>query len=160
MTGITEQDSERLIQALIYDYAHCIDDDRLEEWPDFFTEDCFYHVISRNDFEQKLPVGVMTCKSRGMLVDRIVSLRNANVYEPHCYRHLISAIRIHGQENGLWTVQTSYAVIRTMQEGDVCIFSSGKYLDKIDLGGDRPRFRERIAVFDSPRVDTLMVIPI
>lgn len=160
MTDKTEQDAERLIQGLIYDYAHCIDDDRLEEWPDFFTEECFYHVVSRNDFEQGLPVGVMTCKSRGMLTDRIVSLRNANIYEPHSYRHLISAIRLRGQEDSLWIVQTGYAVIRTMQEGDTAIFSSGKYLDKIDLSGDRPRFRERIAVFDSPRVDTLMVIPI
>lgn len=160
MAQLTEQEAEPLIRALIYDYAHCIDDDRLEEWPDFFPEECFYHVISRGDFEQGLPVGVMTCKSRGMLVDRIVSLRNANVYEPHSYRHLISAIRVRGEENGLWTVQTSYAIIRTMQEGDVCIFNSGKYLDKIDLSGDRPRFKERIAVFDSPRVDTLMVIPI
>lgn len=156
----TEQKAEQLIHELIYDYAHCIDDDRLEEWPNFFTENCFYQVISRNDFEQGLPVGVMTCKSRGMLTDRIVSLRNANIYEPQSYRHLISAIRLRGQENGLWRVQTSYAIIRTMQEGDVSIFSSGKYLDKIDVNGDRPLFTERIAVFDSPRVDTLMVIPI
>jgi anthranilate 1,2-dioxygenase small subunit len=160
VTDSTEQEAERLIQALIYDYAHCIDDDQLEDWPDYFTEDCFYQVISRNDYEQGLPAGVMTCKSRGMLVDRIVSLRNANIYEPQSYRHLISAIRLRGQEDGLWSVQTGYAVIRTMQEGDVSVFSSGKYLDRVDLRGDRPRFKERIAVFDSPRIDTLMVIPI
>ena len=74
---MTEQEAERLIRGLIYDYAHCIDDDRLEEWPGFFTEACFYQVISRDDYEQGLPAGVMTCRSRGMLVDRIVSLRNA-----------------------------------------------------------------------------------
>jgi|SaaInlStandDraft_2_1057019.scaffolds.fasta_scaffold354052_2 hypothetical protein len=36
----------------------------------------------------------------------------------------------------------------------------GKYLGTIDLSGDRPHFRDRIAVFDPPRVHTLMVIPI
>lgn len=154
------RDAERQIETLIYDYAHCIDDDRLEKWPDFFTKDCFYQVISRDDHEQSLPAGVMRCTSRGMLVDRVVSLRNANIYEPQVYRHLISAIRVRGEKNGLWTVQTGYAVIRTMQEGDVSIFSSGKYLDKITFENGKPLFKERIAVFDSRRVDTLMVIPI
>lgn len=157
---MNEQEAERRIQALIHDYAHCIDDDRLEEWPDFFTEDCVYQVISRDDHAAGLPAGVMTCTSHGMLVDRILSLRKANIYEPHVYRHLISAISLRGQEDGIWTVQTSYAVIRTMQEGDVSMFSTGKYLDRIDLAGARALFRERRVIFDSRRVDTLMVIPI
>ena len=157
---MNKEEAERRIQALIYDYAHCIDDDRLEEWPDFFTEDCFYQVISRDDHAAGLPVGVMTCTSRGMLIDRIVSLRKANIYEPHVYRHLISAISLRGQEDGIWTVQTGYAVIRTMQEGDVSMFSTGKYLDRIELAGARALFRERRVIFDSRRVDTLMVIPI
>ncbi len=157
---MNEREAERRIQALIHDYAHCIDDDRLEEWPDFFTEDCVYQVISRDDHAAGLPVGVMTCTSRGMLIDRILSLRKANIYEPHVYRHLISAISLRGQEDGIWTVQTGYAVIRTMQEGDVSMFSTGKYLDRIDLAGARALFRERRVIFDSRRVDTLMVIPI
>lgn len=157
---MNEQEAERRIRALIYDYAHCIDDDRLEEWPDFFTEDCIYQVISREDHAAGLPVGVMTCTSRGMLVDRILSLRKANIYEPHVYRHLISAISLRGEQDGIWTVQTSYAVIRTMQEGDVSIFSTGKYLDRVELADDRAIFHERRVIFDSRRVDTLMVIPI
>jgi anthranilate 1,2-dioxygenase small subunit len=152
--------AEKLIEGLIYDYAHCIDDDELENWPDFFIEDCFYKVISREDHARDMPAGVMTCTSRGMLIDRIASLRKANIYEPHVYRHLISAIRIRGQEDGLWNVQTSYAVIRILEEGDVSIFSTGKYLDKIIIKDGTARFKERICVFDSRRVDTLMVIPI
>ena len=158
--AMDEIEAERRITALIYDYAHCIDDDRLEEWPDFFTDQCFYQVISRDDHAAGLPGGVMTCTSRAMLVDRIVSLRNANIYEPHVYRHLISAIRPRGRENDLWRVQTGYAVIRTMQEGEVSVFSTGRYLDLIDLGARGPRFCERRVIFDSRRVDTLMVIPI
>jgi len=153
-------DRTRQIEALIYDYAHCIDDDRLEQWPDFFTEDCLYRVISRQDYERDLPVGVMTCTSRGMLKDRILSLRSANIYEPHVYRHLISAVRVRDETDGVWSVQTGYAVIRTMQTGDVSIFSTGKYLDRIVRVGESLKFKERIVVFDSRRVHTLMVIPI
>lgn len=148
------------IEDFIHDYAHCIDDDRLEDWPGFFTESCRYQIIDRENHARGSVVGVMTCDSRGMLRDRISALRDANIYEPHVYRHLISGIRIQGEDDGEWSVQTSYAVIRTMQEGDVSVFSSGKYLDRIILEGDQLRFRERLVICDSIRIDTLIVIPL
>jgi anthranilate 1,2-dioxygenase small subunit len=148
------------IEDFIHDYAHCIDDDRLEQWPDFFTESCRYLIIDRENYARGSVVGVMTCDSRGMLLDRIKALRDANIYEPHVYRHLISGIRILSEYGAAWSVQTSYAVIRTMQDGDVSVFSSGKYLDRIILEDDRLLFRERLVICDSIRVDTLMVIPI
>ncbi len=154
------EQARRRITDLIYDYAHCIDDDRLEEWPDFFIDDCLYQVISRDNHAAGMAAGVMTCTSRGMLTDRVMSLRNANIYEPHCYRHLISAIRVTGEDAGVWSAQTGYAVIRTMQEGDISVFSSGKYLDRIVFENGTPKFAERIVVFDSRRIDTLIVIPI
>ena len=150
----------RRIEDLIYDYAHCIDDDRLEEWPDFFTDDCRYEIISRESHAKNMPVGIMYCDSKGMLEDRILALRTANIYEPHFYRHLLSAIRIGEETDGVIPVTTSYTVIRTMQEGDICVFSSGRYLDKVVLENGAPKFKERIVVCDSSRVDTLMVIPI
>jgi anthranilate 1,2-dioxygenase small subunit len=148
------------IEDFIHDYAHCIDDDRLEEWPEFFTESCRYQIIDRENHGRGSVVGVMTCDSQGMLRDRILALRDANIYEPHVYRHLISAIRIQDQTDGEWAVQTSYAVIRTMQEGEISVFSSGKYLDRIVMEDDQLRFRERLVICDSIRIDTLIVIPI
>lgn len=150
----------RRIEELIHDYAHCIDDDRLEDWPGFFTDPCRYQIISREARAKKMPVGIMYCDSRGMLEDRILALRRANIYEPHCYRHLLSAIRIGREASGEVPVTTSYAVIRTMQEGDICVFSTGKYEDRIVFEAGTPRFRERIVICDSSRVDTLIVIPI
>ena len=148
------------IEDLVHAYAHCIDDDRLEEWPLFFTEDCRYQLISRDNYAAGNPVGIITCDSRGMLEDRIASLRQANIYEPHVYRHLISGVRITGEDAGVYSVDTGYAVIRSLQEGDVSIFSSGKYVDKIVFKDDTPRFQERIAVCDTGRIDTLIVVPI
>ncbi len=152
--------SRQRIEDFIHDCAHCIDDDRLEEWPSYFTEDCRYTIIDRESFERAMPVGIMTCDSRGMLEDRVRALREANIYEPHCYRHLISGIRIRGVDGDAYSVQTSYAVIRTMQEGDVLVFSSGRFLDEIVVDDDRLLFRKRIVVCDSNRIDTLIVIPI
>lgn len=153
-------DVRQRIEDLIADYAHMIDDDRLEEWPDYFVEDCVYRMIDRHSYAKGRVIGIMECSSRGMLQDRILALREANVFEPHCYRHLLSGTRITGEAEGVYTVVTSYAVIRTMQEGDMVPFSAGKYVDEIVFEGGVPKFRSRVVVCDSNRVDTLIVIPI
>jgi anthranilate 1,2-dioxygenase small subunit len=153
-------DARRQIDDLLAEYAHAIDDDRLEEWADFFTDDCSYRMINRENHEKGRVVGIMDCSSKGMLQDRILALREANVFEPHTYRHILSGTRITGRNDGLYKVETSFLVVRIMQEGDMAVFCTGKYIDEITLDGDRPLFRERVVVCDSNRVDTLIVIPI
>lgn len=148
------------IEALLTEYAHCIDDDRLEEWPELFTQDSTYRVITRENHEQGLPMGLIYCDGRGMLKDRISALRTANIYEPHCYRHAVSAVKIIGEDNGVYHVQSSFTVIRTMHDGDMSVFACGRYLDRIIDQGDALKFAERLVILDSRRIDTLMVIPI
>lgn len=150
----------RTVEDLVADYARMIDDDRVEEWPDYFDDPCVYRIVNRENHAAGSAVGVMECRSRGMLRDRVRALREANVYEPHCYRHLLSGTRILGRTGGAWRAETSFAVIRTMQEGSVSVFASGKYVDDVLVGTGRPRFRSRVVVTDSARVDTLVVIPI
>ena len=57
-------------------------------------------------------------------------------------------------------MQRIAAQLAAMQEGDMAVFCTGKYIDEITLDGDRPLFRERLVVCDSNRIDTLIVIPI
>jgi len=152
------------IEALLTDYVHCIDDDRLEEWPDFFADDGTYRVITRENHEQGLPLGLIYCDGKAMLRDRISALRTANIYEPHTYRHTVSATKILsqdiGQENGEVRVQSSFTVIRTLHDGDMSVFACGRYLDRIIDRDNSFMFSERLVILDSRRVDTLMVIPI
>ena len=39
------------VHELIAAYVDCIDEDRLEEWPDFFIEQCRYLITSRASHE-------------------------------------------------------------------------------------------------------------
>ena len=39
------------VQELIAAYVDCIDEDRLEDWPDFFVEQCRYVITSRASHE-------------------------------------------------------------------------------------------------------------
>ena len=59
------------IDALLANYIHCIDEDRLEEWPDYFTNDGRYKVVTRENYDLGLPVALIYCDGTGMFKDRI-----------------------------------------------------------------------------------------
>jgi len=141
-------------------YAACLDERRFEAWPDFFAERCSYKIISRENHDRGLPIGVMECDSRGMLKDRIESYRRANVYEPHTYRHQVSALRIEALDGDRFACVSNFLVVRTMATGDMAIFATGRYLDRLVRAGDDFLFEERLAVFESRRIETLLVIPL
>ena len=71
-------------------YVAILDDDRLEEWPGMFTEDCRYEIIARENVEGGFPAPLVYCDNARMLRDRVVSLRKANIYEKPAYRHFLS----------------------------------------------------------------------
>ncbi len=149
------------VERLNTAYARCIDSNRLEEWPDFFAEDCLYQIISADSYARGLPLGLVYADSRAMLVDRVTALRDANIYEPQRYRHLVSSLAIlDASDRRAVRAEAHYLVVRTMQAGDSTVFSVGRYADVIDLTGREPLFRERRVIFDSERVDTLLAIPL
>ena len=159
MTGV-DPATFRRIEDFLSRVVHCIDDDALEAWPDFFAERGSYKIISRENHDRGLPLGVMECDSRGMLKDRVESYRRANVYEPHTYRHQISALRVEALGQDHFACVSNFLVVRTMATGDMAIFATGRYLDRLVRAGDDFLFEERLAVFESRRIETLLVIPL
>jgi 3-phenylpropionate/cinnamic acid dioxygenase small subunit len=148
------------VDELLGAYVDCIDDDRLEEWPDFFAENCRYLITNRADHAAGLRHGVVYAASHGMLVDRVLALRKANIYEPHRYRHVVGPIRIRSVEDAVASVQSNFMAVRIMGDGAMTLFATGRYLDRIAVGGEPFRFIERIVVLDSHKIDTLLVIPL
>ena len=142
------------------EYVHAIDSDELERWPQFFTEQCLYQIIPRADFDLGRRIGIWYCDNRGMLEDRVSSMREVNVFEPHVYRHVIGPTEILGVKDGAYSAQTSYIVVRTMHDGEMQLFSAGRYVDEIVMEGGAARLKKRVVVPDSFRFDTLVVIPI
>jgi len=148
------------IAAFMADYVHAIDADRLETWPDFFTEDAHYRVCTRENFELGLPLSIMSCNGRGMFRDRISALRTANVFEPHVYCHMIGALRILERERDHVKTESNVQVIRTMADGAMSIFACGRSLDTFFIGCDQMKFSKRTVILDSRQIDTLLVIPL
>ena len=148
------------VHELIAAYVDCIDEDRLEEWPDFFVEQCHYLITSRASHEAGLRHGVVYAASRGMLVDRITALRQANIFEPHHYRHIVGPIRVEQIDATVAQVRSNFIAVRIMHDGEMSLFAAGRYLDRIDLTSQPYRFIERLVVLDSQKIDTLLVIPL
>ena len=148
------------IEELYTDYIHCLDADELERWPDFFTEDCHYRITSAENHEAGLPLGLIYATSRNMLTDRVSALRQANIYEPQRYRHLVSSLKIGGDAAGLLDLVASFLVVRTMQDGDMTIFAAGRYIDRVRRDGGAWKFAAKICVLDSRQIDTLLAIPL
>jgi anthranilate 1,2-dioxygenase small subunit len=155
---MTDAALQYAVERLQARYAAAIDDDRLEEWPGFFTADCRYQIISRENHDRKLPIGVVFANSRNMLADRVTALREANIYEPQHYRHILSPSLVLASDGAMVTAQTNFAVIRIMHDGATMMFATGRYLDRIALAD--MLFAEKIVVCDSRRVDTLLAIPL
>ena len=158
------RDVFRIIGQAQAAYARCIDTDRLEEWPDFFTEKCFYTVTTADNHREGLEAGLIWADNRGMLTDRVSALREANIYERHSYRHILGQPFIlgedGGEDGGEVRSETPFLVVRIMRDGSSDLFASGRYLDRYQFEGDDAKLAERIVVCDSSRIDTLLALPL
>lgn len=143
-------------------YAHAIDEDELEKWPGFFTEQCRYRVIPRENLARNLPACLIDCNGRAMLEDRIASLRGANIYNIHFDRHLMSPPLLveFSEADGMAQVRTQFLVMQSDQAGVTKAFATGVYVDVVDLSSPDAHFVERTVVLDSYGVQELLATPL
>lgn len=143
-------------------YAQALDENRLEQWPGFFTAAARYIVTTAENLEQGLPLGMIYATSRAMLQDRVRSLREANIYEPQRYRHIVGLPLLEPAPDGATRAYTSFIVVRVMHSGETMVYATGCYRDVIvtDASDGVLRFAERIVVLDSRQIDTLLALPL
>lgn len=148
------------VENFLAEYAHRLDDGLIDEWTGFFTEDATYQITTRENFEAGYPIGIMLCKGRGMMQDRVLALKTANVFEPHTHCHILGRPGLRPLPGGTIAARSNFSVYRTMESGATDLFAIGKYLDVIVLDGGEPKFRERRVILDSRCVDVLLVFPL
>jgi len=148
------------IENFLADYAHRLDDGLIDDWTGFFCADATYQVTTRENFEAGYPIGIMLCKGRGMMEDRVLALKTANVFEPHTHCHIVGRPELKHLPDGTISGRSNFSVYRTMESGATDLFAIGKYLDRIAFEGGEPKFRERRVILDSRCVDVLLVFPL
>jgi anthranilate 1,2-dioxygenase small subunit len=152
--------SETRARRLIADYTYTIDQGPLSDWPTHFTEPCLYRITTRENDLVGMPLSIMLCDNQAMLYDRVEAIEQANVFEPHYYRHILSDSRYLSNDSEGMKAETSFSVIRTMLDGRVTQFAAGIYRDHIVEVDDRYLLRSRVVVLDSSSIDTLLAIPL
>jgi 3-phenylpropionate/cinnamic acid dioxygenase small subunit len=148
------------LAALNDQYARCIDEDQLEDWPGFFSETCLYKITTADNYRRGMQAGLIYANTRAMLQDRVASLRKANVYEGHRYRHVIGAPAIMKQDGETLDSESAFLVIRIMRDGTLSLFATGKYVDRIIAGSTAIQFSQRIVVCDGGNIDALLAMPL
>ena len=141
-------------------YCSVLDNDRLEDWPKLFAEECHYEIIPKENEDLGLPAPVIYCDSIRMIRDRVVSLRNANIYEKVTYRHFVSGLQWSEAEDGSLAMTSSYLVINTSQSGVSSVYQAGVYRDVVVRTEAGLRFKSKRCIYDTLRVQTLLAIPI
>jgi anthranilate 1,2-dioxygenase small subunit len=155
------ENHHRAVENLIFEWARAIDENRVEAICELLSPQGRYTVTSRFNSDRQLPLAVIDCHSAAQLRDRIKSMRIANIYEPHHYRHMVSGVQITGEEDGALLVRSNYLVVRTMDlDGNMKIYSTGQCLDRVEVTPQGVLFRSRKFIYDSRVIETLLVIPL
>jgi salicylate 5-hydroxylase small subunit len=141
------------------DYYATLDDVRLRDWPEFFTQDCLYRLIPRENFEAGYTLCTMQAESRGMLKDRVTGLTRTQLYAPRYYRRFPTAPRIVGEEAGAVRTRHNLLLVQTLIDKPSEIVLSAVCHDRVVVDEGRLRFSERIVVFDSEMLPNSLVYP-
>ena len=157
---MSEVEIEREIVALNYRYARCLDENRLDEWPEFFTEEGRYLIQPRDNLDQGLEGYWLYFENKRMLRDRVVSLKDVNIYKIHYERRLVTNVELTGRDGDGWLARANYLVMHTDNEGRGSIFSVGEYRDRIVKSEGALRFRERLVIVDTFVVPSHLSTPI
>jgi 3-phenylpropionate/cinnamic acid dioxygenase small subunit len=141
-------------------YDDALNEGALERWPELFTEACIYKVIPRENVEQGLPVALIYCENRGMLIDRVVALRETALYAPRIARRITGDVCLRALGPDGLHLTASFAVFQTMPDQPSELFLCGRSQDRVVDDGGVLRFAERLCIYDSTIVPTSLVYPV
>lgn len=147
-------------QNLYARHAQAICDGELEQWPELYTEECLYRIISRVNYERGLPVSLIFAESRGALKDRVTAIRNTMVYAPRCVAHVVGSIMITQAQPGKLHTRSHFAAYYTQEDGNARLQLVGRTFDQIDTSGQQWLFSHRSVVFDNELVPGSVVHPV
>jgi 3-phenylpropionate/cinnamic acid dioxygenase small subunit len=149
------------IEDFNWDYADALDNNRLGEWPNFFTEDAFYRIRSRENADAGMPVGLVHCEGRRMIVDRAFALQHTEMFEPRYYRHVIGTAKVLDVSgSGVITARANYALYETIIDEDTRLLQAGQYVDEFVRTGGRLLLKRRECIYDSSIVHTALIYPV
>ena len=116
------------VEDFLYAYADCLDHGEIEDWADFFTDDCTYTLISKENYDLGLPLGTIFAEKKGGILDRITAVTQTTVYHQRALTHMITNTRVLSDDGETVEMTANYAVLETLPNQYTKILNSGRYL--------------------------------
>jgi anthranilate 1,2-dioxygenase small subunit len=150
------------IEAFNAQYCATLDDQRLSDWAELFTLDALYVVLSRENADKGLPVGLIYCEGRGMIRDRAFALEKTSMFAPRYLRHIVGNLAITGErDDGSVTARANYVVLQVLYDRpDATLHQVGVYHDVFRRVDGVLKLAERRCVYDNLLVPNALCIPV
>jgi anthranilate 1,2-dioxygenase small subunit len=143
-------------------YAAALDERRLSDWVEMFTDDARYIVISRENADRGMPVGLIYCENKGMIYDRAFALEKTAMFAPRYLRHIIGNLQVLGENrSGEIRARANYVVVQVLLDRpDAKLHQVGVYQDVFRRVGGQLKLAERRCVYDNLLVDNALCLPV
>jgi anthranilate 1,2-dioxygenase small subunit len=142
-------------------YAAALDEQRLMDWVELFDDNALYVVLSRENFERNLPVGLIYCENKGMIRDRAFALKETAMFAPRYMRHLIANLAVDEAADGTITARANYVVLQVLfDRPDATLHQVGTYYDRFRRTAKGLKLVERRCVYDNLLVPNALCLPV
>ena len=148
------------LTQLYADYASTVDAADWDRWCEFFTDECIYKLIPRENHERGLPLATLSFESKGMLKDRAYAIRETLFHDPYYQRHVIGVPRVLRIDGDTLHTEANYAVFRTKLSELTQVFNVGRYLDTLVRTEQGLKFAAKLCVYDSEMIPNSIIYPI
>jgi anthranilate 1,2-dioxygenase small subunit len=156
---------------LLVRYVRVVDDPRrIEEWPDLFTDDAQYLVVTRENHERGLPVAVIRDDSKDRIRDRVVIIKEfwgaGGRAEDHHYnqawpRHIVGPVWVDMMESGEAHIGGHFMVWGSgALSGSPRLLAVGEYRDVVVFAGGSARFKRKTVILDNSVLQDVFVQPL
>jgi salicylate 5-hydroxylase small subunit len=152
-------DYHALVQ-LHADYAAAVDSGNWDLWPEFFTDQCIYRLVPRENHDRGFPLATLSFESKGMLKDRVYGIRETLFHDPYYQRHVVGAPLVRGVDDGIIRCEANYAVFRTKLSELTTVFNVGRYVDEVVRTPQGLKFASRACIYDSEMIPNSIIYPI
>jgi 3-phenylpropionate/cinnamic acid dioxygenase small subunit len=149
------------IEEFNAEYAAVLDAGRVQDWPQFFTEDAIYRITGRENADAGLPVGLVYCEGLGMLRDRALAISRTTMFAPRYLLHQVTNARVLAVEpSGEISAQANYALFETLVDEKTTLHQVGRYHDRFIRRDGRLKLKARHCIYDSLIIDTALIYPV
>ena len=159
--GLDQGQLVHAIERFNTDYCRALDDGRLHDWVEFFTEDANYVVSGRENHDANLPVGLVYCEGKGMLKDRALAILETSMFAPRYLRYFVTNTYAEPQDDGTIVAGANYMLTQVlMDQPTATLHQVGCYLDRFVFEQGELKLKERRAIYDNLLLNNDLVYPV